>query len=202
MSTLNGNIVEVSNRIGLIETKIEDMKTTFNNIVSEMDTMRNNIDHLALEINVIKQAALAGALNIFGLPPLDNPTANPFPVMKIIMQKIGIHAKEDDFKKLYYIQHKSQKGSHISVTCWSERKKLEILNKFKSFLKDSGDKILVEDIMKLNEGSIFKGKQIFIRNQLTKMNSEIFAEARKYRNTLFQYVWNSRSDYRDKLLVV
>lgn len=58
----------------------------------------------------------------------------------------------------------------------------------RNFNKDPKQKIL-EEIVQLSKDSPTRGRQLFIKNQMTQINAKINNEARKHKNKIFEYVW-------------
>lgn len=186
---IDENAENLETKFVAVETIVKEVKDGFVAMREEVFNMQIKVNKQELLINQLEQDALSDSFNVFGLPALTGNKADPIPIIQKILSKIGVESSPEEFKTCFHIQHRSGKGSHISATCWDERKKREILQKARDFNKVPNQKILVEEIVQLPKDSPARGRQLFIKNQMTEINAKINNEARKYRKKIFEYVW-------------
>jgi hypothetical protein len=135
----------------------------------------------------MEQANLAPCFKVTGLPPTTNQI--PLDVMNSILSKLGLVLETTDVKQLNLIQYKNNEGSLLIATLWTEKRKNEIMAKFKAALKEEKP-ILVEHVFNSADMKS-RGNQIRFRNLLTKHNSQLLAQAHAFRGKPFKHIWEA-----------
>lgn len=192
-ATLTEKVDESAKSLGVrfaaVEKAVDDVAKMFDKLKVEVAELHIKVNRQDLLINDLEQDALSSSFNIFGLPKIADRKIDPLPTVQKVIEKFGVETSSEDFKHVFYVQHLSGKSSHIAVTCWNENKKTEIMSKARECWREKKLKIFAEDIVELSETSPARGRQIIIRNQMTRTNAKIYNEARKLHKKQFEYVW-------------
>lgn len=185
----------------LIQKNNFDIKTLNDNLGTAIAKLSEKVIQLEKQCNTqeerlndIEQANLSASFTITGLPPTKE--ESPLAVANRVLAKIEGSLETSDIKRISLIQHKSGDGSMLIINLWNDKKKYELIAKFRQALKDKRP-IITEAIFNLPLESPRKGKQIRLNNLLTRSNSTLFKQARALIGKPFQFVW----EYDGKILV-
>jgi hypothetical protein len=190
LAELTEKIVNIGKAIdtmaGVLSSFKDEMKISIGTITTEILSLKSAQAKFETRINDIEQQNLASSFIVTGLP--STVKLEPIVVLNKILRQFGEVVEDSDIKKLFSIQYPNKSGSMLLGTFWSEKRKNDIFIKWKESLKQK-KYILVEQIFTLDTDSTFRGKQINLRNSLTKTNSALLKQALTYKNRPFKRVY-------------
>lgn len=167
---------------------LEMLNKNIKKIDEEVFTLKSNLTDTDNQINSMQQQLLKTSFIITGLPPTTR--GEVFPVLEKIFMSFNCKVKKEDFKTIYMVQHKNKKGAHISGTFYCERKRDEAFELFKQAIKKE-EPVLTEKIFEtLPMDSVFRGRQLRLRSQLTLKTRNLLDKARTLRDR-FRYIWET-----------
>jgi hypothetical protein len=181
--TMIEQFAKITDTIKENSTKLDEIVAEFR---TDLKTVKHRLSDAEMRLNDLEQANLSSSFMITGLPVLQNTT--PLEVTKIILEKIGSKIEVDDLKRVSLIKYRSGTGSFVIANLWSEYKKNEIVKKFKGMLKDNKP-LIINEVFPTETGIAQQGRQIRIKNLLTKQNAALLKQAQTFKNKPFAHVW-------------
>jgi uncharacterized protein YoxC len=161
-----------------------------NELRSDVKTIKHKLSELEIRIQELEQSNNKASLMITGLPTLERDSNSAFENTAKVVNKLGISLDVADVKAITVVNYKSGNGSFIIAHFWNERKKAEILHKFKLNLRQNLP-MLLNDVFTIAENSPLHGKQIRIKTLLTKYNADLLRQAQAFKQKPFAFVWES-----------
>ncbi|KAL7045128.1 hypothetical protein ACKWTF_002153 [Chironomus riparius] len=167
----------ISTDISSIKKEFNEMKTRIKNLELDQKGWSEKIDSNQVQINIAKQIKLDEQVMITDIPThitKENFVANINDWSKNLLENLG-------YKKLSLTQSKKSRNAFLHF--WSIKDKFQFMEYIKNHQKKDEKyvPILNEQVFKLNEDDISKTNTIHFQTPMTKMNQEIFKEARTYK---------------------
>lgn len=183
-NTTNETLQTLIDDVKVIKEKQHVADKRLRKMEKKIGTMHDDVEKLKIENNKLQQNSLSRDFVIFGLPNIDKKEMPDF--VAALSNASNFAISYNDLENIYPVPMKS------------DRKKCIIYGKFYSekmktdFLKACRQKkpFPVENIAKLNSNDPMRGKEVFVRSQLTSTNRLLAAESRKQRSLgKLQYAW-------------
>ena len=139
-----------------IKPLIVENTSNISKLVNKVSDQQKEIDSLKDEIDMLKQQAKKKTIVISGLKPTDDETADKSAMRLMKQLKINLHPTEID--DAFRVKKRNKETPDIIVALTTHRKKVEIMTAKKN-------------LRQLDE-------QIYINEQLTPRQGELFASTR------------------------
>ena len=185
LQEIKNNIQTLGHRQNQLESRLVFVENNQVSSGANLDELRGALLQTKIELNTLQQSALDKDFMIHGLPP-NIAKEQAFPILKRFCQKINQEVVESDLKKIYVTQNRNKTKSFLIGSFYSLDIKQSIIRKIKS----GKQAIVVEDLIDgLSADNRLRGLQVSFKNQLTAVNRNIYAEAHKYNQGRFKYIW-------------
>lgn len=184
--SFNMQLKDLGTKVNAIEERISGTENALTDLYVEINHLKTHNQQLAVEMNKVQQENLNHHFVIRNLPPgLSKDSASK--ILQKIATSTSFTLESKDFLiQPYPLQQRDKKTSHIIGAFYDIRKKQNFLSKFKA-----ARPIPVEDVCdELPEDSVFRGKEIGLGNQLTRMNRSLLYHARQHRD-IFEFAWEN-----------
>lgn len=179
--TANGNADEALKEIKSLKLETTGIKNRLSKIESRVDKLETETQ--ANKLNILEQNQLTNYCCLIGFPEINKE------VLPSIIEKLSTKCKYpintiNDLKELYIKKNKIN-GATIVMKFYDERDKINLKNAF-----DKSKPVTVEELVNLPEPSVYRGKEIYIKDRLSAANLRLKNECKKSLNTKFNYVWD------------
>lgn len=184
--TTNEKLEKLSSDVTEMKKKQSTTDKRVTKLEKQMSVITENVARLSVENNQLRQQAISRDFVIFGLPKLEKKD------MSTLISSIAAQAKIqlgfDDLKFMYPVAKKKEKKQcTIHGSFHDEKLKSEFIKACRA-----AQPLHVEKVVALKQNDTMRGKEFYVRSQLTPMNRLIAAEARKIRNKgKLKWVWAS-----------
>ncbi|CRL03078.1 CLUMA_CG016220, isoform A [Clunio marinus] len=186
INDIRSSVTSISNDVRGLANRVATIESTQEKVTDDLSNVRADVTRNESEINSIQQALLANDFVIYGLPPEVNNSH-----IKEILTNIGTQLNEEissSMLKSCFARHNKNKTSTLIVGSFLESgRKERILRR----LKERRNPINCDDILTLAGASKWRGKQISIKNQLTKYSQNLLSLARERNQGRFEFIWES-----------
>lgn len=149
-----------------------------------INNLRKEVDELKYQLGEIEQKELNNSININGLPQLSEEEQTTAIIN--IAEKFNIDLNASEITKITKLENKKLK----SVDYQFEFKNEKIRTMFLSKRKEK--KIFIDSkktIFSVDNNNMPNAKRIYINEQLTKFNFNLFNHAKSLKQHGFNYVW-------------
>lgn len=164
-----------------IKTTQEKHSKKIKNLENTVTTLRNDLIRLSSDNNQLQQKVISRDIVIFGLPKLANGDLSS--VISSLSAKLNIAFTSADFANVRTSFGKDKNHCIVNASFYNEAQKDLVIQKFRA-----SKPIYVEDVIQLGQNNPMRGKEIFIRSNLTAVNNEILKEARKNKDEI-RFAW-------------
>lgn len=184
--SLRVEIKDAVTKINAVEERTSVLESAMKDVYGEINHLKTNNQQLSVDINKVQQENLKHHFVIRNLPPgLSKDSASN--IVEKIATLTGISLESKHFStQPYILQQRDKKTSHIIGAFYDIRKKQDLLTKFKT-----ARPVPVEDVCdELPDDSMFRGKEIGLGNQITRMNRALLYHARQHKE-VFEFAWEN-----------
>lgn len=187
---------QTNERVNALLDEINIMKDTQKNTDKKVDKLERHVvkleetvANLETENNQLNQKALEKEFVIFGLPKFEKSEMENF--VKKLSSQSKVEFTQNDLETIYAVPMRNKKDAVIvHGRFFDHRLKSEFIS---GCIKNKP--LVTEDVLTLKSDDPSRGKQIFVRSQLTATNQKISAEAnlqRRKGNLAYAYERNGR----------
>lgn len=181
INTLHQSIVDNFEKLN---EKLDKISSDLSNDVA---SLKHKVSELEIKLNEMEQHKNNSSFMITGLPRMEESSPG-IDIANKVLKKLNEHLEPADIKRLYWNNHKSGQGAFLIAVLWQEKKKSEIISKFKTVLR-ANNPITVESVFEISANSTLKGRQIRFKSLLTKYNATLLRQALTFRGKPFAHIW-------------
>lgn len=185
-SETNLKIDNISAELTRLKERTESLETSNKTSSNNIIWLRGETLRIDQSLNTVQQALLSHHFAVYGLP-FDVDANEAMPIMIRLAKKLGTNITKDDLRFAVLRKGSAKKSSFILGAFYDERLKLDVMTRFKDTRP-----IAVEDVvLNLPANHNLRGKEIFIRNQLTPFNRQLRAELHRVNNGRVKFIWEN-----------
>lgn len=187
ITKINTMLTSINNDLTITKNEVEKIKIRLD-VVENAQMKQNAINNeISASINTIEQLGKASELSIHNLPP----ELEKNDVILALASWSGLSMDLDSFKYSSLVKSKKDYSSTLYLNFNQEAMKNKFMEIVKSCQRDVNKKyipLLCESVFELSTNNKSRGVELQFRNSFTKINRNIFNEARKLKS-LFCAVW-------------
>lgn len=186
VENIDGKVDKMSNDLSEMNSRLQKLESAQKETETDIKWMSSETSRLSAELNAVQQCSLSNSFAVYGLPP-DLDPATAFQTTVNVAAHLGVNLDKNDLRYVALKKNTARKNSFVLGSFYDERVKVDLLQRFKN-----SRPLLVEEVFKnLPANSPLRGKEIFIRNQLTKYNRSLRFEAHRLNNGHYKFIWES-----------